>query len=98
MSLRQPTRSGLITQHRKRSLVLCATLLTGIAVCAKDSDAQAGANSDTYSSSAAATPSTQREDASPVNVRLSEWNLELSRLTVPTGEVEITVTEGGNDR
>src|ERR1700730_8742752 len=95
MSLRQPTRSGLITQHRKRSLVLCATILTGIAGCTKDSDAQGGANSDTYSSSAAATPSTQREDASPVNVRLSAWRLELSRLTVPTGEVEFTVTNGG---
>ena len=33
--------------------------------------------------------------ASSLTVRLSEWKLELSQLTVPTGEVEITVKNGG---
>lgn len=95
MSLRQLTRSDLITQHRRTGLVLCAALLTGIAGCTKDHDAEAAANSGTYSSSVAVTPATQREGASPVRVRLSEWKLELSQLTVPTGEVEFTVTNGG---
>jgi plastocyanin/phosphohistidine phosphatase SixA len=95
MSLRQLTRSAPITQQRKISFVLCAMLLTGIAGYAEDSDAQAGANSDPYSSSPAPPPTAQREAASPVNVRLSEWKLELSQLTVPTGEVEFTVTNRG---
>jgi phosphohistidine phosphatase SixA/plastocyanin len=95
MSLRQLTRSSPITQRRKIRFVLCSMLLTGIVGCTKDSDAQAGTNSDTYSSSPAAAPTTQRDAASAVNVRLSEWKLELSRLTVPTGEVEFTVTNGG---
>jgi plastocyanin len=95
MSLRPLTRSGPITQQRRRGIVLCAMLLTGIAGCSKDSDAQAGASSDPYSSSPAAAPTNQREAASSVNVHLSEWKLELSRLTVPTGEVEFTVTNGG---
>ena len=95
MSLRPLTRSGPITKKRRLGFVLCAMLLTGIAGCTKDSDAQAGANSDTYSSSPAATPTTQREGAPPVSVRLSEWKLELSQLTVPAGEVEFTVTNGG---
>lgn len=95
MSLRQLTRSGPITQQRKIRFVLYAMFVTGIAGCAKDSDAQAGANSDSYSSSSAAEPMTQREAAPSVNVRLTEWKLELSQLTVPTGEVEFTVTNRG---
>jgi phosphohistidine phosphatase SixA/plastocyanin len=95
MSLRPLTRSGPFTQQRRIGFVLCAMLLTGIAGCTKDSDAQTGANSDPYSSSPAAAPTAQREAASPVNVRLSEWKLELSRLTVPTGEVEFNVTNRG---
>jgi phosphohistidine phosphatase SixA/plastocyanin len=95
MSLRQLTRSAPISRHSRIGFALCAALLIAIAGCTKNSDAQAGANSDTYSNSPAVTPSTQGEGASPVNVRLSEWKLELSRLTVPTGEVEFTVTNGG---
>src|ERR1700681_238856 len=95
MSLRQLTRSTLITLHSGIAPALCAVLLTGIAACAKGQDAEAAANSGAYSDSVAGAPATQREDASPVSVRLSEWKLELSRLTVPTGEVEFTVTNGG---
>lgn len=40
-------------------------------------------------------PPTRRDSASRVNVRLSEWKLELSQLTVHTGEVEFSVTNGG---
>ena len=47
------------------------------------SDKQPGANQES------------RERASSVSVRLSEWKLELSQLTVPTGEVEFSVTNGG---
>jgi phosphohistidine phosphatase SixA/plastocyanin len=95
MSLRQLTRYSLITRHCRLRLVLSAVLLTSAAICTKDLEAQAAANSGTYSSSPAVTPATQRESASPVSVRLSEWKLELSRLTVPTGEVDFTVTNGG---
>jgi len=95
MNFRQLTRSSPIPQNRRIGFALCAALLTGVAGCTKDSDAQAGANSDAYSNSPAVTPTTQGEGASPVSVRLSEWKLELSRLTVPTGEVEFTVTNGG---
>jgi len=95
MSLRQLTRSTPITQHRRIGFAFCATLVIGIAGCTKDSDAQTGTNSDIYSSSSAATPTTQSQGESVVNVRLSEWKLELSRLTVPTGDVEFTVTNGG---
>ena len=66
---------------RRRHLALCAVLLTSIAACTKVHDAGAATKS--------------RDGASLVRVRLSEWKLELSQLTVPTGEVEISVTNGG---
>jgi hypothetical protein len=95
MSLRQLTRFSPITPHRRIGPALCAVLLAGIAACAKGQDAQAAASSGAYSDSLAGVPATRREGASPVSVRLSEWKLDLSRLTVPTGEVEFTVTNGG---
>jgi len=95
MSLRQLNRSGPITEHRGLRLVLCGVLLTGIAACSKVHDAEAAANSGTYTGAPAVAAATQREGASPVSVRLSEWKLELSQLTVPTGEVEFSVTNGG---
>src|SRR5712675_1024555 len=61
-------------------VALCGLLVTSIA-CSKVYDAGAATKS--------------REDASSVSVRLSEWKLELSQLTVPTGDVEISVTNGG---
>jgi phosphohistidine phosphatase SixA/plastocyanin len=94
MSFPRLTRFTPITQRRKIGFGLCAALVTAIAGCTKDSDAQAGSNSDSYSNSAAKT-STQSGGATAVSVRLSEWKLEPSRLTVPTGEVEFTVTNGG---
>ena len=95
MSFSQLTRFSPITQRRRLGFALYAALVTAIAGCGKDSDAQAGSNSDPYSNSAAITPSTQSGGATAVSVRLSEWKLEPSRLTVPTGEVEFTVTNGG---
>jgi phosphohistidine phosphatase SixA/plastocyanin len=95
MSLRQLTRFNLITPHRRIGPALCAALLAGIAAHAQGQGAEAAANSGAYSGSLAGVPATRREDASAVSVRLSEWNLELSRLTVPTGEVEFTVVNGG---
>ena len=95
MSSPQLIRTSPITQRRGLGFVLCAALVTGIAGCTKDSGAQSGSNSDPYSNSASVTPSAQSGGASSVSVRLSEWKLEPSRLTVPTGEVEFTVTNGG---
>jgi phosphohistidine phosphatase SixA/plastocyanin len=94
MSLRQLTCCGLFNQHRRLRLFLSAVLLTSAATRTKDLDAQIAASSDAYTSSAAPTPATRHEGAS-VRVRLSEWKLELSQLTVPTGEVEFTVTNAG---
>ena len=67
MSLRQLTRSGPIKQHRRIGLLLCAVPLMGIAASTNDLDAQAAANSGTYSSSLAAKPATQREGASDLD-------------------------------
>ena len=44
----------------------------------------------------AAQDSSASAGATRVNVRLSEWKLELSRLTVPTGDIAFTVTNGGS--
>ncbi len=96
MSLRQLSHSDPITEHRRIGLVLCVVLLAGIAGCSKDHYAEAAASAaGAQSNSPAAMPATHREGASSVGVRLSEWKLELSQLTVPTGEVEFTVTNGG---
>ena len=95
MSLRRLLRSSPITQRRRIGFAFCVALVTGIAGCSKDSDAQSGSNSDIHSSSPATTQAAQSGGGSPVSVRLSEWKLELSRLTVPTGDVEFTVTNGG---
>jgi phosphohistidine phosphatase SixA/plastocyanin len=95
MSLHRLIRPPVVHNQRRLGFALCAALVTVIAGCNKDSGAQAGSNSDPYSNAAAMTPSTQSGAASSVGVRLSEWKLELSRLTVPTGEVEFTVTNSG---
>jgi phosphohistidine phosphatase SixA/plastocyanin len=96
MSLRQLSRPGLITEHRRIGLVLCFVLLAGIAGCSKDQYAEAAASAvGAQPDSAGAMPASQREGASSVSVRLSEWKLELSQLTVPTGEIEFTVMNGG---
>jgi len=62
-------------------LAFCGALLTSIAACTKVQDAGAATKS--------------REAASSVSVRLSEWKLDLSKLTVPTGDIELSVTNGG---
>jgi phosphohistidine phosphatase SixA/plastocyanin len=95
MSFPQLTRFTPITQRRRLGFAIYAALVACIAGCGKDSDAQAGSNPDPYSNSAATTPSAQSGSASAVAVLLSEWKLEPSRLTVPTGDVEFTVTNGG---
>jgi phosphohistidine phosphatase SixA/plastocyanin len=95
MSLHRLIRPGAVAKQRRIGFALCAALITGTAGCTKDSDAHAGSTSDTYSNSAAMTPSAQSGGASSVSVRLSEWKLDVSRLTVPTGDVEFTVTNGG---
>jgi phosphohistidine phosphatase SixA/plastocyanin len=95
MSLHRLIRPTAVHKQRRLGFALCAALVTVIAGCSKDSGTQAGSNSDIYSNSAAMTPSTQSGAASSVGVRLSEWKLELSRLTVPTGDVEFTVTNSG---
>ena len=95
MSLHQLPRSSLIISHRGIRLALCAVLLAGLTALAKAQYAEAAVNSEAYSSSTTPVPPAPRASASPVGVRLSEWKLELSQLTVPTGEVEITVTNGG---
>ena len=95
MTLHRLMRPAAVHKQRRLGFALCTALITVITGCSKDTGAQAGSNSDPYSNSAAMTPSTQSGGASSVGVRLSEWKLELSRLTVPTGDVEFTVTNSG---
>ena len=93
MSLSQLAHAGLITQHHRIALAT-AVLLTGIAACAKDYDAQAAENSGVRSSPPAVMQAAPPEGPA-IGVRLSEWKLDLSQLTVATGEIQFTVTNGG---
>ena len=93
------------TSHRGIGFLLSSVLLAGLGAPANAQYAGAitylGSYSSTtptlgsYSSTAPTKPPAGRASASSVAVRVSEWKLELSQLTVPTGEVEITVKNGG---
>jgi len=94
MSFSQLAFSGLITQHHRIALA-SAVLLTGIVACTKDYDAEAAENSGGYSRPPSVMQTAPPESAAAIGVRLSEWKLDLSQLTVPTGQVQFTVTNGG---
>jgi phosphohistidine phosphatase SixA/plastocyanin len=96
MRSHQLTHSSPMTSHRGIGSLLSAVLLAGFGAPANAQYAGAITYLGRYSSTAPTTPSAKRATASPVAVRLSEWKLELSQLTVPTGEVEITVKNGGS--
>ena len=87
-----------MTSHCGIGFLLSALLLAGFSARA---NAQYGATTylGSYSSTAPTQPPTQPPAkpaaAAPIAVRLSEWKLELSQLTVPTGEVEFNVTNAG---
>ena len=91
MRLQQPRAGTPTNSHHGIGLVLAAALLLGSGAPA---NAQYGGVT-TYLGGFSTTAPAKRAAASPVAVRLSEWKLELSQLTVPTGEVEITVKNGG---
>src|SRR4029077_11023806 len=95
MRLHQLTPSSPMISHFRAGLLLSAVLLAGSGAPANAQYAGVmtylGSNITTPPVKPPATSAT----ASPVAVRLSEWKLELSQLTVPTGEVEITVKNGG---
>src|SRR6266481_6736142 len=95
MRLPQLSLSGPMTSHLGIGFLLSAVLLAGSGAPANAQYAGGITYLGTYSSTAPTKPPAQRATASPVAVRLSEWKLELSQLTVPTGEVEITVKNGG---
>jgi phosphohistidine phosphatase SixA/plastocyanin len=94
MRTHQLTLSSPMTSNRGIGFLLSAVLLAGFSARAS---AQYGTTTyiGSYSNTAATQPPTKPAAASPIAVRLSEWKLELSQLTVPTGEVEITVKNGG---
>lgn len=75
--------------------LLCAALLTGVVGCDKDRDPEAAASFGPYVVSQETMPAAQHDGASAVSVSLSEWKLEPSQLTVPTGIVEFAVTNNG---
>ncbi len=91
MSSRPSYRSRSTATPRWRGLALSSALLSGIAGHCPEAAYAAVARPD----SAVRTPATRRDNASQVSVRLTEWKLEPSRLTVPTGDVEFTVTNSG---
>src|SRR6266566_9916211 len=95
MRLHQLTPSSPMTSHLGIGFLLSAVLLAGLGAPANAQYAGAITYLGSYSSTAPTKPPARPATASPVAVRLSEWKLELSQLTVPTGEVEITVTNGG---
>jgi phosphohistidine phosphatase SixA/plastocyanin len=95
MRSHQLTLSSSMSSHRGIRFLLSAVVLAGFSTPANAQYAGATAYSGSYSSTAPTNPPAKRATASPVAVRLSEWKLELSQLTVPTGEVEITVKNGG---
>jgi len=95
MRLPQLSLSSPMTSHRGIGFLLSAVLLAGLGAPANAQYAGAITYLGSYSSTAPTKPPARRANASPVGVRLSEWKLELSQLTVPTGEVEITVKNGG---
>src|SRR6267154_1702685 len=92
MRLPQLSLSSPMTSHRGIEFLLSSILLAGSGAPANAQYAGATTYLGSYSSTAPTTaptkPPAKRATASPVAVRLSEWKLELSQLTVPTGEVE----------
>lgn len=95
MRLHQLTLSSPMTSHRGIGFLLSAIILAGFSAPANAQYAGVTTYLGSYSSTAPTKPPARRAIASPVAVRLSEWKLELSQLTVPTGEVEISVKNGG---
>lgn len=99
MSSRQSNRSRLITTRRWTGLTGWAAIVAILAVvvvgCGEENYPENANAAGAHPASASSTAAGRREGASSVNVRLSEWRLEPSRLTVPTGDVEFTVTNGG---
>jgi phosphohistidine phosphatase SixA/uncharacterized cupredoxin-like copper-binding protein len=75
--------------------LLAAVLLAGPGAAASAQYGTAISYLGDYSGNTPTKPSSRRAEASPLTVRLSEWKLELSQLTVPTGEVDITVKNSG---
>jgi Cupredoxin-like domain len=94
MSSSHLAQPGLITLHHKIALAI-AVLLAGIVAFSRNHDAEAAENSGGYSRPPAVTQSAQPDSVSAIGVRLSEWKLDVSQQTVPTGEVRFTVTNGG---
>jgi phosphohistidine phosphatase SixA/plastocyanin len=94
MILRQLNRLGLIQDHPGLSFVLGTALFAGAAASPGVLHVETAPNPATHSGSSSATPAT-RDDITPVSVRLSEWKLEPSRLTAPTGDIEFAVSNGG---
>src|SRR6476661_74576 len=94
MKLPQPNRSAPIPSQRGLAFLFSAVLLGGLSTPASAQYSTVITYGGSYS--AAPAKSTARAAAvSPLAVRLSEWKLELSQLTIPTGEVEITVKNRG---
>jgi phosphohistidine phosphatase SixA/plastocyanin len=94
MILPQLNRRGLINDHPRLSFVLCTALFAGAAASPGVLHVEAAPNPVTHSASSRVIRPT-RDNITPVSIRLSEWKLEPSRLTVPTGEVEFTVSNAG---
>lgn len=89
MSPHRSHRAHSTPTFRIGSVPFCLALLAGLALNHVE---VAGASATTPKG---AVPLPRRVGASSVSVRLSEWKLELSQLTVPAGDVEFTVTNGG---
>ncbi len=78
-------------------IALSVLIIANSAACSRDESAEAATSAAVAGSKVTVTEAdgAQGESARSVSVRLSEWKLALSQLTVPTGEVTFTVTNAG---
>jgi len=83
------------TSHRGIGFLLSALLLAGLSAAVNAQDSGSKAYLSRYGRTAPKKPPARHDTASPLAVRLTEWKVELSQSTVPSGEVEITVKNGG---
>ena len=91
MSRQESNYSQPTTMHAGHGLMLGLALISCVAAYRPETVSAVA----TTGKSVIASHARRHEGAASISVRLSEWKLEPSRLTVPTGDVEFTVTNGG---
>ena len=94
MRQQQPTPPSPTTSHRGIGFLLSVVLLVLLSAAA-NAQAAGVMYLGIGPSTVPKKPPARRATASPLTVLLSEWKVEPSQRTVPTGDVEITVKNSG---